>query len=86
MFGLVKVAGAHIDLQQMLLAGARGDALLAGDQGMRASIYNAMPLAGVEALVGYMREFEKKRASSQATECISETIACSVLSRSPGRT
>jgi phosphoserine aminotransferase len=26
--------------------------------GMRASIYNAMPLAGVEALVQYMREFE----------------------------
>ena len=30
--------------------------------GMRASIYNAMPLAGVEALVAYMREFEKTRA------------------------
>ncbi|HTE40691.1 MAG TPA: 3-phosphoserine/phosphohydroxythreonine transaminase [Steroidobacteraceae bacterium] len=28
--------------------------------GMRASIYNAMPLAGVEALVTYMKEFEKK--------------------------
>jgi phosphoserine aminotransferase len=27
--------------------------------GMRASIYNAMPLAGVQALVDYMREFEK---------------------------
>lgn len=27
--------------------------------GMRASIYNAMPLAGVEALVEFMREFEK---------------------------
>ncbi|MBL8381928.1 MAG: 3-phosphoserine/phosphohydroxythreonine transaminase [Burkholderiales bacterium] len=27
--------------------------------GMRASIYNAMPLAGVEALVAYMREFAK---------------------------
>ena len=26
--------------------------------GMRASIYNAMPLAGVQALVAYMREFE----------------------------
>ena len=26
--------------------------------GMRASIYNAMPLAGVQALVDYMREFE----------------------------
>lgn len=28
--------------------------------GMRASIYNAMPLAGVEALVAFMRDFAKK--------------------------
>ena len=28
--------------------------------GMRASIYNAMPLAGVQQLVAYMREFEAK--------------------------
>jgi phosphoserine aminotransferase len=27
--------------------------------GMRASLYNAMPLAGVEALVAFMREFER---------------------------
>ena len=27
--------------------------------GMRASIYNAMPLEGVQALVGFMREFER---------------------------
>jgi phosphoserine aminotransferase len=26
---------------------------------MRASIYNAMPLAGVQALVDYMAEFER---------------------------
>ena len=30
--------------------------------GMRASIYNAMPLAGVQALVGYMREFAQSHA------------------------
>ncbi|MDA7415042.1 3-phosphoserine/phosphohydroxythreonine transaminase [Xenophilus arseniciresistens] len=30
--------------------------------GMRASIYNAMPLAGVQALVSYMREFERLHA------------------------
>jgi phosphoserine aminotransferase len=30
--------------------------------GMRASIYNAMPLAGVEALIAFMREFERKHA------------------------
>jgi phosphoserine aminotransferase len=28
--------------------------------GMRASIYNAMPIEGVRALVGYMHEFEAK--------------------------
>ena len=28
--------------------------------GMRASIYNAMPLEGVRRLTGYMREFEKR--------------------------
>ena len=30
--------------------------------GMRASIYNAMPIEGVQALVAYMREFEKTKA------------------------
>lgn len=49
------------------LAGAREAGLLQlkGHKsvgGMRASIYNAMPLAGVQALVGYMREFERSRA------------------------
>lgn len=29
--------------------------------GMRASIYNAMPLAGVQALIEFMRDFEKER-------------------------
>jgi phosphoserine aminotransferase len=28
--------------------------------GMRASIYNAMPFKGVQRLVSYMRDFEKK--------------------------
>ncbi|MGB4859794.1 MAG: 3-phosphoserine/phosphohydroxythreonine transaminase [Dokdonella sp.] len=28
--------------------------------GMRASLYNAMPLEGVQALVGFMREFERR--------------------------
>jgi phosphoserine aminotransferase len=27
--------------------------------GMRASIYNAMPMAGVDALIEYMREFQR---------------------------
>ena len=31
--------------------------------GMRASIYNAMPIEGVQALVDYMREFEIKHGN-----------------------
>ena len=30
--------------------------------GMRASIYNAMPIEGVRALVAYMKDFEARRA------------------------
>ena len=30
--------------------------------GMRASIYNAMPIEGVEKLVAFMREFEKRNS------------------------
>jgi phosphoserine aminotransferase len=30
--------------------------------GMRASIYNAMPEEGVDALIAFMKEFEKKNA------------------------
>ena len=49
------------------LAGARERGLLQlkGHKsvgGMRASIYNAMPLAGVQALVDYLQEFEQKHA------------------------
>ena len=49
------------------LSGARAHGLLQlkGHKsvgGMRASIYNAMPLAGVEALVAYMREFERTQS------------------------
>jgi phosphoserine aminotransferase len=43
-------------------AQARGLLQLKGHKsvgGMRASLYNAMPLAGVQTLVDYMREFEK---------------------------
>jgi phosphoserine aminotransferase len=41
------------------LSGLKGHRLLGG---MRASLYNAMPLAGVEALLGYMKEFVRVRA------------------------
>ncbi len=51
---------------EAFLAGARDAGLLQlkGHKsvgGMRASLYNAMPLAGVQALVDYMREFERSR-------------------------
>ncbi len=54
-------------LNEAFLAGARAHGLLQlkGHKsvgGMRASIYNAMPIEGVQALVDYMREFEQKRA------------------------
>jgi phosphoserine aminotransferase len=29
---------------------------------MRASLYNAMPIEGVQALVAYMKDFEARRA------------------------
>ncbi|MBV8403029.1 MAG: 3-phosphoserine/phosphohydroxythreonine transaminase [Gammaproteobacteria bacterium] len=52
-------------LDEKFLAEARGAGLahLAGHRsvgGMRASLYNAMPLAGVEALVAFMREFARR--------------------------
>jgi phosphoserine aminotransferase len=53
-------------LDEAFLKGAkeRGLLQLKGHRsvgGMRASIYNAMPKAGVQALVDYMREFEKSQ-------------------------
>lgn len=52
---------------EVFLAGARDAGLLQlkGHKsvgGMRASIYNAMPIEGVQALVAYMREFERSQA------------------------
>jgi phosphoserine aminotransferase len=46
-------------------AKARGLLQLKGHKsvgGMRASIYNAMPLEGVQALVSYLQDFETKQA------------------------
>ncbi|MCS6787249.1 MAG: 3-phosphoserine/phosphohydroxythreonine transaminase [Thiobacillaceae bacterium] len=52
-------------LDEVFLKGARERGLLQlkGHRsvgGMRASIYNAMPIEGVQALVDYMKDFEKK--------------------------
>jgi phosphoserine aminotransferase len=46
-------------------AKARGLLQLKGHKsvgGMRASIYNAMPMEGVQALVSYLQDFETKQA------------------------
>ncbi len=54
---------ATLDGEFLKQADARGLLQLKGHRsvgGMRASIYNAMPLAGVQALVDYMNEFARK--------------------------
>jgi phosphoserine aminotransferase len=67
---------SRMNVPFFLLDESRNDAFLAGAKargllqlkghksvgGMRASIYNAMPLAGVQALVSYLQEFEQKHA------------------------
>lgn len=57
---------AQPDLDKTFIAEAKqaGLVTLEGHRsvgGMRASIYNAMPMEGVDALVGFMKEFERKR-------------------------
>jgi phosphoserine aminotransferase len=52
-----------LDAEFLKGAEARGMVQLKGHRsvgGMRASIYNAMPVQGVQALVSYMKEFEGK--------------------------
>ncbi|ADE12295.1 3-phosphoserine/phosphohydroxythreonine transaminase [Sideroxydans lithotrophicus] len=54
---------ANLDGDFLKQADARGLLQLKGHRsvgGMRASIYNAMPLEGVQALVGFMNEFASK--------------------------
>jgi phosphoserine aminotransferase len=57
------LADPALDATFLREAEAAGLAHLAGHRsvgGMRASLYNAMPLAGVEALVAFMREFARR--------------------------
>jgi phosphoserine aminotransferase len=58
---------ADTSRNEAFLAGAKAAGLLQlkGHKsvgGMRASIYNAMPLEGVQALVNYLQAFEKTQA------------------------
>jgi len=53
------------DLDEQFIAGAESEGLfgLRGHrsvEGIRASMYNAMPLEGVERLVDFMNKFEKQ--------------------------
>ena len=54
---------AELDAEFINGATARGLLNLTGHKvagGMRASLYNAMPMEGVTALIDYMKEFETK--------------------------
>ena len=56
-----RTPSAELDAEFVKGAAARGMQNIKGHRitgGMRASIYNAMPLEGVEALLAYMKEFE----------------------------
>ena len=56
-----KLKDESLDAAFLKGAEARGMLQLKGHRsvgGMRASIYNAMPIEGVKALVAYMKEFE----------------------------
>jgi len=57
------LADPKLDETFIAEAKARGIVQIKGHKsvgGMRASIYNAMPVEGVQALVDFMAEFEKK--------------------------
>ena len=57
-----RLPDARLDAAFLQGAEARGLVQLKGHRvvgGLRASLYNAMPLAGVQALVAWMQEFEK---------------------------
>jgi phosphoserine aminotransferase len=59
-----RTADAATDAEFLKQAEARGMLQLKGHKlagGMRASIYNAMPMAGVQALVGFMGEFAQRK-------------------------
>jgi phosphoserine aminotransferase len=71
-----KACRSRMNIPFYLRDESRNDAFLAGAKargllqlkghksvgGMRASIYNAMPIAGVEALVSYLQDFERHQA------------------------
>jgi phosphoserine aminotransferase len=62
-----RVAGADEEVEKQFAAEAAAEGIvgIVGHRsvgGMRVSLYNAVTLEAVEALVNFMREFERKRA------------------------
>jgi len=58
-----RLRNEKLDAEFLKQAGGHGLTQLKGHRavgGMRASLYNAMPVEGVKALVDFMREFERK--------------------------
>lgn len=58
-----KTASEDLDRRFVLEAELQGLCLLKGYKtvgGMRASIYNAMPLEGVNALADFMKDFQRR--------------------------
>ena len=60
------------ELEESFLAGAKERGLIdleghGARGGLRASVYNAMPLAGVERLAGYMQEFCDRQGSPSSS-------------------
>ena len=59
-----RIKGGDEELEKKFIAEAKaaGMSSLKGHRsvgGLRASIYNAFPMAGVDALVAFMKDFEK---------------------------
>jgi Phosphoserine aminotransferase len=57
-----RTGSAELDAAFVKGAAARGLVNVKGHRiagGMRASLYNAMPMEGVDALIAYMKEFER---------------------------
>lgn len=60
-----RTASAELDAEFVRGAAAKGIMNIKGHKiagGMRASLYNAMPLEGVKTLIDYMKEFETDHA------------------------
>ena len=61
--GVTMTLGRADEAKSLAEAKAAGMSSLKGHRsvgGIRASIYNAFPMAGVDCLVDFMKEFEKK--------------------------